>query len=78
MKNDQKNWAILLTPPGAVAIAVVRMAGAGVREFFANHFSREVKPGRSNDHFVEVVDGLKEGEEVQLFVPTEGSAGAKK
>jgi HlyD family secretion protein len=33
---------------------------------------REVKPGRSNDHFVEV-DGLKEGEEVQLFVPTEGS-----
>ena len=39
---------------------------------------REVKPGRSNDHFVEVVDGLKEGEEVQLFVPTEGSAGAKK
>lgn len=32
---------------------------------------REVKPGRSNDHFVEV-DGVKEGEEVQLFVPTEG------
>jgi RND family efflux transporter MFP subunit len=39
---------------------------------------REVKPGRSNDHFVEVVDGLKEGEEVQLFVPTEGSSGAGK
>lgn len=39
---------------------------------------REVKPGRSNDHFVEVVDGLKEGEEVQLFVPSEGSSGAKK
>ena len=38
---------------------------------------REVKPGRSNDHFVEV-DGLKEGEEVQLFVPTEGSSGASK
>lgn len=35
---------------------------------------REVKPGRSNDHYVEV-DGLKEGEEVQLFVPTEGSSG---
>lgn len=34
---------------------------------------REVKPGRSNDHFVEV-DGLKEGEEVQLFVPTDGSS----
>jgi tRNA modification GTPase len=46
VKNDQKNRAILLTPPGAAAIAVVRMAGAGVREFFANHFSREVKPGR--------------------------------
>jgi RND family efflux transporter MFP subunit len=39
---------------------------------------REVKPGRSNDHFVEIVDGLKEGEEVQLFVPSEGSTGAKK
>jgi len=38
---------------------------------------REVKPGRSNDHFVEV-EGLKEGEEVQLFLPTEGSVGAKK
>ena len=38
---------------------------------------REVKPGRSNDHFVEVVEGLKAGEEVQLFVPTEGSSGGK-
>ena len=35
---------------------------------------REVKPGRSNDHFVELTEGLKEGEEVQLFVPTEGSS----
>ena len=34
---------------------------------------REVKPGRSNDHFVEVVDGLREGEEVQLYVPSEGT-----
>ena len=39
---------------------------------------REVKPARSNDHFVEIADGLKEGEEVQLFVPSEGSTGAKK
>jgi RND family efflux transporter MFP subunit len=37
---------------------------------------REVKPGQSNDHFVQVVDGLREGEEVQLFVPTE--SGGKK
>ena len=37
---------------------------------------REVKPGQSNDHFVQILEGLKEGEEVQLFVPTEGSTAA--
>jgi RND family efflux transporter MFP subunit len=37
---------------------------------------REVKPGQSNDHFVQINDGLREGEEVQLFVPTD--AGGKK
>jgi multidrug efflux pump subunit AcrA (membrane-fusion protein) len=34
---------------------------------------REVKPGKSNDHFVEIVEGLAEGEEVQLSAPTDGT-----
>jgi len=42
----EKNLAILLTPPGTAAIAVVRLVGAGVQEFLAAHFSRPVVPGR--------------------------------
>jgi small GTP-binding protein len=34
------NRAILLTPPGAAAIAVVRIEGTGVAAFLAHHFSR--------------------------------------
>jgi tRNA modification GTPase len=34
-----ENEAILLTPPGAGAIAVVRLRGPRVREFLAKHFS---------------------------------------
>jgi multidrug efflux pump subunit AcrA (membrane-fusion protein) len=36
---------------------------------------REVKPGKSNDHFVEIADGLREGEEVQLFAPSDLAGG---
>jgi tRNA modification GTPase len=38
--------AVLLTPPGAAAIAVVRLIGPGVASFLANHFSREARIGR--------------------------------
>jgi tRNA modification GTPase len=41
------NRAITLTPPGAAAIAVVRLAGPNVAEFLARHFSREPKRGRA-------------------------------
>ena len=37
---------------------------------------RHVKPGKANDHYVELLDGLAEGEEVQLFAPSDGSAGS--
>ena len=40
------NRATLLTPPGAAAIAVVRIAGPAVNEFLAGHFSRAAKPLR--------------------------------
>jgi HlyD family secretion protein len=37
---------------------------------------REVKPGKSNDHFVEVVAGLNEGEQIDL-IPTRDSSHKK-
>jgi len=40
------NQAILLTPPGAAAIAVVRVAGPAVGEFLSTHFSRRATPLR--------------------------------
>lgn len=40
------NRAILLTAPGAAAIAVVRITGPGVRAFLARRFSRAVAPLR--------------------------------
>jgi small GTP-binding protein len=36
------NEAILLTPPGAGAIAVVRLRGPNVRQFLAQHFSTSI------------------------------------
>lgn len=40
------NRAALLTPPGAAAIAVVRLVGPKVAEFIARHFSKPVPPLR--------------------------------
>jgi tRNA modification GTPase len=40
------NHAILLTPPGPSAIAVVRFAGPATGEFLRRHFSKEARPGR--------------------------------
>ena len=39
--------AILLTPPGAGAIAVVRLTGEGVGSFLTAHFSKPATEGRS-------------------------------
>jgi tRNA modification GTPase len=49
------NRAALLTPPGAAAIAVVRLRGPGVKEFLARHFSRLGRAGRCVHG--ELVDG---------------------
>jgi tRNA modification GTPase len=40
------NRAILLTPPGVAAIAVVRIAGPGTAEFLHSRFSRVLQPSR--------------------------------
>ena len=45
--DDSDNVAILLTPPGAAAIAVVRLVGPGVRAFLNSHFSRPLMAGRA-------------------------------
>jgi tRNA modification GTPase len=39
--------AVLLTPPGSAAIAVVRLLGPHVEPFLTAHFSRTPKPGRA-------------------------------
>src|SRR5262249_11893399 len=47
---------------------------------------REVKPGMSNESYIEILDGLKEGEQVLLYnpsvptgaAPTEEESGEKK
>src|SRR5688500_1515927 len=46
MNVNQPSRAVLLTPPGAAAIAVVRITGARVGSFLAAHFSRAAKAGR--------------------------------
>jgi tRNA modification GTPase len=42
----EANRAALLTPPGAAAIAVVRLAGPGVAFFLGRHFSKPVQARR--------------------------------
>jgi tRNA modification GTPase len=46
MPVDTSNRAILLTPPGHSAIAVVRITGPAVGEFLASHFSKPVHTNR--------------------------------
>jgi small GTP-binding protein len=43
-KNEVRNRAATLTPPGAAAIAVVRLSGPAVHSFLATHFSGPVAP----------------------------------
>jgi tRNA modification GTPase len=52
------NRAILLTPPGGAAIAVVRVVGDGVARFLADHFDKPVATGRC------VHGTLRDGERV--------------
>src|SRR5687767_2173934 len=47
--------AILLTPPGPGAIAVVRVVGPGVGRFLRDHFTRDVVEGRPAHG--DIVDG---------------------
>jgi small GTP-binding protein len=46
MKDEARNQAALLTPPGVAAIAVVRIRGALVEQFLAKYFSKTVRAGR--------------------------------
>jgi tRNA modification GTPase len=40
------NRAILMTPPGVAAIAVIRLTGAESHSFVEKHFSRPLRPGK--------------------------------
>jgi tRNA modification GTPase len=57
------NRMVLLTPPGAGAIAVIRIIGPMVEQFLARHFSRRVTPmrcihGDLRDHDGSVIDDI--------------------
>lgn len=44
---SNSNRALLLTPPGISAIAVVRCVGPGSKDFVRSHFSRPLKSGKA-------------------------------
>jgi tRNA modification GTPase len=46
-RHDVTNRALLLTAPGAAAIAVIRLTGPNVRPFLATHFSKPPAPGKT-------------------------------
>ena len=58
MDESPTGKAILLTPPGGAAIAVVRLVGMGVDVFLREHFSRSAREGRC------VHGELREGDRV--------------
>jgi len=47
MPDPTPNRALLLTPPGGAAIAVVRICGPGVGPFLSRHFSKVARPHRA-------------------------------
>jgi small GTP-binding protein len=44
---SNSNHALLLTPPGIAAIAVVRCVGPAAKDFAQSHFSRPLQPGKA-------------------------------
>jgi tRNA modification GTPase len=56
--NNPANVAILLTPPGAAAIAVIRLRGPDTSSFLEQCFSKPAKPGKT------VHGQLRDGETV--------------
>jgi small GTP-binding protein len=56
--GQENNRAMLLTPPGSAAVAVVRLAGRRVEDFLQNYFSRRALIGRC------VHGELRDGERV--------------
>ncbi len=47
MLDPAQNQALLLTPAGGAAIAVVRIRGPGVERFLSRHFSKTARPNRA-------------------------------
>ena len=55
MPSDTGNIVTELTAPGAAGIAVIRLAGPGVRDFLARSFSKTAQPSRCV--YGEITDG---------------------
>jgi tRNA modification GTPase len=65
------NWAILLTPPGAAAIAVIRIGGPAVGAFLRDHFSRAAAAGRAVHGILR--DGVKEIDDPVVVLHEDGA-----
>ena len=68
------------TVPGALQVPIQSVFGEGAEHlaFVANEHGcekRTVKIGKNNNHFVNVLEGLKEGEHVALYDPRSSGAG---
>ena len=68
--RTNRGRCILLTPPGGAAIAVVRLAGAGVGEFLQAHFDKPVTSGRCVHGRLR--DGLREIDDPVVVVSGDG------
>jgi tRNA modification GTPase len=68
------NRAILLTPAGAAAIAVVRITGPATREFLDKHFSRPVRPSQCVHGDLRDADGRVIDDPVVVFHADQSAA----
>jgi tRNA modification GTPase len=65
------NRAILMTPPGVAAIAVVRLTGPDTVEFVQKHFSKPLRPGRLTHGVLRDESGAEIDDPVVMFSPDE-------
>src|SRR5438270_188538 len=65
-----KGLATLMTPPGAAAIAVVRLTGPAVHSFLQSHFSRPARPGGCVHG--EITDGTRVIDDAVVVVSPDG------
>jgi tRNA modification GTPase len=64
-----RNRAILLTPPGVAAIAVLRLTGPAANSFVQSHFSKPLQPSRAVHGILRDSDGNELDDPVIVLSP---------